>query len=79
MPLINTKYKSPGIFKNAHVSSIYAATLRKVSFSFGRKDRIELSDGDFLDLERSFYSAENTLPFPTYKGDWRVRRGRVIK
>jgi len=59
MSIIKTKYKAPGIFKNAHVSSIYAATLRKVSFSFSRKNRIELKDGDFLDLERSFYSAEN--------------------
>jgi predicted alpha/beta-fold hydrolase len=59
MPIIETKYKAPGIFKNAHVSSIYAATFRKVAFSFRTKDRIELSDGDFLDLERSFYSPNN--------------------
>ncbi|PRX40786.1 YheT family hydrolase [Salegentibacter salegens] len=59
MPITKTKYIATGIFKNAHVSSIFAATLRKVKFSFSAKDRIELSDGDFLDLERSFYSAKN--------------------
>ena len=59
MPIINSKYIAPGIFKNAHISSIYAATLRKVDFSFNTKNRIELSDGDFLDLERSFYSPKN--------------------
>ncbi|MBZ9629554.1 alpha/beta fold hydrolase [Salegentibacter sp. LM13S] len=59
MPIIKTEYNAPGIFKNAHVSSIYAATLRKVSYSFTAKDRIELSDGDFLDLERNFYSSKN--------------------
>jgi len=59
MPLINSNYKAAGIFKNSHVASIYAATLRKVKFRFNSKDRIELSDGDFLDLERSFYSEKN--------------------
>jgi len=59
MPLLKTKYKAPGVFKNAHVSSIYAATLRKVDFRFSTTDRIELSDGDFLDLERDFYSPKN--------------------
>ncbi|SKB49804.1 hypothetical protein SAMN05660776_1420 [Salegentibacter holothuriorum] len=59
MPILKTKYKASGIFKNPHVSSIYAATLRKVDFSFNTTDRIELSDGDFLDLERGFYSPKN--------------------
>ncbi|MBZ9729922.1 alpha/beta fold hydrolase [Salegentibacter sp. JZCK2] len=59
MPIIKSEYTASGIFKNAHVSSIYAATLRKVDFSFTAKNRIELSDGDFLDLERSFYSSKN--------------------
>ncbi len=59
MPVIKTEYKAPGIFKNPHVSSIYAATLRKVDFSFHTTDRIELGDGDFLDLERGFYSDKN--------------------
>jgi len=59
MPLIKTSYKAPAFFKNAHISSIYAATLRKVDFSFICQNRIELSDGDFLDIERSFYSPQN--------------------
>ncbi|WP_289022258.1 alpha/beta fold hydrolase [uncultured Salegentibacter sp.] len=59
MPILKTKYKAPGIFKNAHIASIYAATLRKVAYSFHTTDRIELSDGDFLDLERGFYSPKN--------------------
>lgn len=59
MPILKTKYKAPRIFKNPHVSSIYAATLRKVDFSFHTTDRIELSDGDFLDVERGFYSPKN--------------------
>jgi predicted alpha/beta-fold hydrolase len=59
MPLIKTKYKAFGIFRNAHFASIYAAIIRRIDFKFTSKDRIELSDGDFLDLERSFYSTRN--------------------
>ena len=61
MPILKTEYKAPGIFRNPHVSSIYAATLRKVDFSFHTTDRIELSDGDFLDLELSIWTSL-TLP-----------------
>jgi len=59
MPLLKSKYKATGIFKNAHVASIYASSIRRVAFNFSASDRIELSDGDFLDLERAFYSAGN--------------------
>lgn len=59
MPLIKSTYTAPRIFRNAHFSTIYASSLRKVAFSSGQRDRIELEDGDFLDLDRSF-SSEGT-------------------
>lgn len=60
MPLIKSSYTAPRIFRNAHFSTIYASTLRKVAFSTTQHDRIELEDGDFLDLDRSFSSESNS-------------------
>ena len=54
MPLIKSTYTAPLLFKNPHIATIYAATLRKVNFKFEKRERLELSDGDFLDLDWSF-------------------------
>jgi len=54
MPLITGNYIPPGIFKNADASTIYAATLRKVEIPVYERERIELSDGDFIDLDWSY-------------------------
>ncbi|PTX44900.1 hypothetical protein C8P64_0884 [Christiangramia gaetbulicola] len=54
MPVIPGKYIPPGIFKNADASTIYAATLRKVEIPVFERERIELSDGDFLDIDWSY-------------------------
>ncbi|HEY9186119.1 MAG TPA: alpha/beta fold hydrolase [Salegentibacter sp.] len=56
MPLIKSTYSAPPIFRNAHFSTIYASSLRKVAFSSSQRDRIKLEDGDFLDLDRNFSS-----------------------
>ncbi|HSP11120.1 MAG TPA: alpha/beta fold hydrolase [Salegentibacter sp.] len=56
MPLLKSTYTAPRLFRNAHFSTIYASSLRKVAFSTTQRDRIELEDGDFLDLDRSFSS-----------------------
>ena len=60
MPVLTGNYVPPGIFKNADASTIYAATLRKVDISEYKRERIELSDGDFLDLDWSYSSDENS-------------------
>ncbi|MCB7482023.1 YheT family hydrolase [Christiangramia sediminis] len=54
MPLVTGNYIPPGIFKNADASTIYAATLRKVEIPVYERERIELSDGDFIDLDWSY-------------------------
>ncbi|MDR9455887.1 MAG: alpha/beta fold hydrolase [Salegentibacter sp.] len=59
MPLIKSTYTAPRIFRNPHFSTIYSSTLRKVAFSTSQRDRVELEDGDFLDLDRSFSSEGN--------------------
>ena len=53
MPLVKENYNPPGIFRSADASTIYAATLRKVDLIY-KRERIELSDGDFLDLDWSY-------------------------
>ena len=58
MPVITGNYIPPGIFRNADISTIYSATLRKVELPIYERERIELSDGDFIDLDWS-YSRKN--------------------
>ena len=61
MPIIQSSYKPPFYFKNGFVSTVYSGLIRRVSIQQER-ERITLSDGDFLDLDWS-YSKEksNTL------------------
>ncbi|GAA4311155.1 alpha/beta fold hydrolase [Pontixanthobacter gangjinensis] len=54
MPVLKDNYTPPGIFKNADVSTIYSAKLRKVEMPVYERERIELSDGDFIDLDWSY-------------------------
>lgn len=54
MPLVTGNYIPQGIFKNADASTIYAATLRKVNLPVYERERIETTDGDFIDLDWSY-------------------------
>ncbi|MCH4822325.1 alpha/beta fold hydrolase [Gramella lutea] len=53
MPLIKANYNPPGIFRSADASTIYAGTIRKVDIPNFERERIDLSDGDFIDLDWS--------------------------
>lgn len=59
MPVLKSTYEAPGIFRNAHLATIYAATLRRINFRPQQRERLELPDSDFLDLDWSF-SEEKT-------------------
>ncbi|RAJ13887.1 YheT family hydrolase [Arenibacter echinorum] len=54
MPIINSKYNPPFPFKNGHFSTIYSGLIRKIDGLTQIRERIELSDGDFLDLDWSY-------------------------
>lgn len=54
MPVIPSSYNPPFLFKNGHFSTIYAGIIRKVAHSYQKRERIDLPDGDFLDLDWSF-------------------------
>ncbi len=54
MPVIPSTYKPPFYFKNGFVSTVYSGLIRSVRGIEQKRERITLSDGDFLDLDWSF-------------------------
>ena len=53
MPIIESTYKPPFYFKKGFIATVYSGLIRKVYIKQER-ERITLSDGDFLDLDWSF-------------------------
>lgn len=54
MPLIgNSTYRPPAWLRGAHLQTIHPALFRKVAPVTLRRERLELEDGDFLDIEWS--------------------------
>ncbi|UOU97651.1 alpha/beta fold hydrolase [Chryseobacterium daecheongense] len=55
MPLLSSQYLPPKIlFRNGDISTLYSALLRKVTGVNQIRERLELPDGDFMDLEWSY-------------------------
>lgn len=54
MPVIPSEYNPPLLFKNGHFSTMYSGLVRKVDGVVQERERINLPDGDFLDLDWSF-------------------------
>ncbi len=53
MPLVPSNYRPPFPFRNGHFATIYAGVFRKVKGLVQHRERVNLSDGDFLDLDWS--------------------------
>ena len=54
MPLLApASFKPPVLQYNGHWQSIYPSLFRKVAFTYAKRERLELPDGDFLDLDWS--------------------------
>lgn len=51
MPIIETKYKTPSILANGHFQTLYPYFFRKVKEVTFERERITLSDGDFVDID----------------------------
>jgi uncharacterized protein len=60
MPLVSSSYKPLIIFRNGFVSTVYSGLARKVLGVNQERERMTLSDGDFLDLDWS-YSQKPTI------------------
>jgi len=58
MPLVDSQYHPKGWFKNGHFSTIYSAKVRRGPILEFQRERLTLSDGDFLDLDWSLTQAE---------------------
>ncbi|SEA42890.1 YheT family hydrolase [Bizionia paragorgiae] len=54
MPIITSTYKPPFYSKNGHLATIYSGIMRRVKGVQQERERITLSDGDFIDLDWSF-------------------------
>jgi hypothetical protein len=54
MPLIKSNYIPSFPFKNGHFSTIYSAKLRPSPSLIQQRERIQLADGDFMDIDWSF-------------------------
>jgi len=60
MPLVNTSYYAAGWFKNPHFSTIYAAKIRRVKGVHQERERIQLPDADFLDIDWTYAQNRQT-------------------
>ncbi len=58
MPLIKSTYQATLLFRNGDFSTMYSALIRKVKGVKQHRERLELSDGDFMDLEWSYCGNE---------------------
>ncbi len=59
MPILESTYKPSYFLKNGFVATVYSGLFRQVNGVSHERERMTLSDGDFLDLDWS-YSAEKT-------------------
>ena len=60
MPVLNSSYTPPHLFKNGHFSTIYPNLFRKVNGVQQTRERVELDDGDFIDLDWSYAPGKST-------------------
>lgn len=58
MPILPSTYRARGPFKNGHFSTIYSAKLRPIPKLKQSRKRLELSDGDFVDVDWSYHISE---------------------
>jgi len=54
MPFINSDYKPSYFFRNGFFSTVYSAKLRPSISLLQKRERLNLPDGDFLDIDWSF-------------------------
>ena len=54
MPLISSSFQPPILFRNGHFSTIYSAKLRRAPHPEMQRERIYLTDGDFMDLDVTY-------------------------
>ena len=58
MPIIESTYKPSFLFRKGFISTVYSGLIRKVELE-QKRERITLSDNDFIDLDWSFSEAKS--------------------
>lgn len=53
MPIVESRFKPPFYFRKGFIATVYSGLFRKVDLQQSR-ERLELSDGDFIDLDWSY-------------------------
>ncbi len=53
MPQVSKAYRPPLFFRNGHLATIYSGLVRTVNGVIQNRERLTLTDGDFLDLDWS--------------------------
>ena len=61
MPIIQSTFQAKGLFKSGHYSTIYSAKLRPIPKLKQTRKRLELDDGDFVDVDWSYHVSEDKL------------------
>ncbi len=60
MPIITSTYSPPFIFKNGHISTIYPNIVRKITGVHQKRERVELDDTDFIDVDWSYTESKDS-------------------
>lgn len=53
MPIIESTFKAPFLFRRSFISTVYSGLIRKVNLE-QKRERLEMADGDFIDLDWSY-------------------------
>ena len=60
MPVLpKPDYQPPSWQFNAHIQTIYPSVMRKIKFAYDRRERLDLPDGDFVDLDWKQHTGNN--------------------
>lgn len=60
MPLIKSDYKPPLRYRNANIQTVLPSLLRKIKSVQYQRQRIQTTDGDFIDLDWSCVATNNS-------------------
>lgn len=61
MPVVSSAYQAPRFLRNGHVHTIWPVLFRRIAGVRYQRERLELHDGDFLDLDWSRVGARRVL------------------
>lgn len=61
MPVIESAYRAPALLRNPHLHTVLCATMRRRPQIPYIRERLELNDGDFLDLDWSEVNSQKLL------------------